>query len=73
MEHLDGIEAVMFSHKFITFNKINCAKKLISLEVFFTGSIDGHLRIFDTGKLTLKDDIVLDVIYFLSQIIKLNK
>jgi len=34
-----------------------------SLEIFFTGSIDGHLRIFDSAKFILKDDIVLDVFY----------
>ena len=36
------------------------------MDIFFTGSLDGFVRIFDSSKFTLKDKITVNVkIYYL--------
>jgi len=44
--HDDGVEAVLFDHR---------------MDIFFTGSLDGFIRIFDSNKFTLKDKITVNV------------
>lgn len=36
------------------------------MDVFFTGAHDGHLRVFDSDKFIIKDDLQLNVIFLYS-------